>query len=152
GYSPCYELIDIAPSFDLPEGGQWWPPNSDGTKGSGEKMTLREAMARSINSITAQMIKRLGERNVVEFAHRVGIKIKLDAVPSLCLGVNDESLYELVGAYGTFVNEGLYTEPFYITRIEDKNGNVIENFVPKTKEVISEKTAYKMIYMLQGGV
>jgi penicillin-binding protein 1A len=82
----------------------------------------------------------------------VGIQSSLDAVPSLCLGVNDVSLYELVGAYGTFVNSGIYTEPFYITRIEDKNGNVIENFVPKTKEAISEKTAYKMIYMLKGGV
>lgn len=152
GYSPCFELYDISPSFSLPEGGTWWPPNSDGTKGTGQKMNLREAMARSVNSITAQMIKRLGAANVVEFAHRVGIKSHLDAVPSLCLGVNDVSLYEMVGAYSTFANEGIYTEPYYITRIEDKNGNVIENFVPKTKEAISEKTAYKMVYMLQGGV
>lgn len=152
GYNPCLKLLDIAPSFALPEGGQWWPPNSDGTRGSGETMTLRQAMARSVNSITAQMIQRLGADNVVKFAHRVGIQSPLDAVPSLCLGVNDVSLYELVGAYSTFVNNGIYTEPFYITRIEDKNGNVIENFVPKTKEALSEKTAYKMIYMLKGGV
>ncbi len=152
GYNPCLKLLDIAPSFALPEGGQWWPPNADGTRGSGEAMTLREAMAKSVNSITAQMIQRLGPENVVKFAHRVGIQSQLDAVPSLSLGVNDVSLYEMIGAYGTFVNHGIYTEPFYITRIEDKNGNVIENFVPKTKEALSEKTAYKMIYMLKGGV
>lgn len=152
GYNPCMELFDIAPSFNLPEGGQWYPPNADGTRGTGEKLTLRQAMAQSINSITAQLIKRLDPENVVKFAHRTGIKSHLDAVPSLCLGVNDVSLFELVGAYGTFVNSGIHTQPYYITRIEDKNGNVIENFIPKTVEAISEQTAYKMIYMFQGGV
>jgi penicillin-binding protein 1A len=152
GYNPCMQLFDIAPSFNLPEGGQWYPPNADGTRGTGEKLTLRQAMAQSINSITAQLIKRLDPENVVKFAHRTGIQSHLDAVPSLCLGVNDVSLFELVGAYGTFVNSGIHTQPYYITRIEDKNGNVIENFVPKTVEAISEQTAYKMIYMFQGGV
>ena len=109
-------------------------------------------MARSVNSITAQMMQALGAENVVEFAHRVGITSKLDPVPSLSLGTSDVSLYELVGAYGTFANGGIYTEPFFITRIEDKHGNVIENFVPKTRQAINEQTAYKMIYMLMGGV
>jgi len=152
GYSPCMEFFDISPSFNLPEGGQYYPPNADGTRGSGEKMNLRQAMARSVNSITAQLLQRLQPDNVVKFAHRVGIDSHLDPVPSLCLGVNDVSLFELVGAYGTFVNSGIHTEPFYITRIEDKNGNVLENFIPKTVEAISERTAYKMIHMLQGGV
>lgn len=147
GYSPCYVLEDIAPSF-----GSWYPLNSDGTRGTGEKMTIRQAMARSVNSITAQMMKALGEENVVEFAHRVGIESELDAVPSLCLGVSDVSLFEMVGAYSTYVNNGIHTEPFYITRIEDKNGNVIENFVPKTRQSISDQTAYKMLYMLKGSV
>ena len=115
-------------------------------------MTLRQAMARSVNSITAQMMQALGAENVVEFAHRVGINSKLDPVPSLSLGTSDVSLFELVGAYSTFVNSGIYTEPFFITRIEDKHGNVIENFVPKTRQAINEQTAYKMIYMLMGGV
>jgi penicillin-binding protein 1A len=151
GYHPCYELYDISPSFTVP-GGTWYPPNSDGKYGTGEKMNLRQAMARSVNSITAQLLKKVGEKNVVEFAHRVGIKSPLDPVPSLCLGVSDVSLYELTGAYCTFVNLGIYTEPFFITRIEDKNGNVIENFVPKNREAISQQTAYKMVYMLRGGV
>lgn len=151
GYSPCHPMKDISPSFKVP-GGVWWPPNSDGKRGNGDEMTIRQAMARSVNSITAQMMQALGAENVVEFAHRVGISSNLDAVPSLCLGTSDVSLYEMVGAYSTFVNSGIYTEPFFITRIEDKNGNVIENFVPKTRQAINEQTAYKMIYMLMGGV
>ncbi|HRK53762.1 MAG TPA: transglycosylase domain-containing protein [Cyclobacteriaceae bacterium] len=151
GYSPCHPMKDISPSFKVP-GGVWWPPNADGKRGSGETMTLRQAMARSVNSITAQMMQALGAENVVEFAHRVGINSKLDPVPSLSLGTSDVSLFELVGAYSTFVNSGIYTEPFFITRIEDKHGNVIENFVPKTRQAINEQTAYKMIYMLMGGV
>jgi penicillin-binding protein 1A len=151
GYPPCYKLPDVSPSFKV-SGTVWYPPNSDGTRGSGEIMTLRQAMARSINSITAQIMQRVGEQNVVDFAHKVGIGSKLDPVPSLCLGTSDVSLYEMVGAYSTFVNNGVYTEPFFVTKIEDKNGNVIANFVPKTREAISEQTAYKMVYMLMGGV
>lgn len=152
GYSPCYELIDISPSFQLSNGRQWWPLNSNGKKGSGKTMNLREAMALSVNTITAQMMKNLGPENVVKFAQRLGIKSKLDAVPALCLGVSDVSLFELAGAYSVFVNNGFYTEPFYITRIEDKNGNLIESFTPKSAQVVNESVAYKMIYMLQGGV
>jgi penicillin-binding protein 1A len=109
-------------------------------------------MARSVNSITAQVMKQVSPENVVKFAERAGITSKLDAVPSLCLGVSDVSLFELVGAYSTFANEGIYTEPYYITRIEDKNGNVIENRVPKTRQAMSEQTAFKMLIMLRGGV
>lgn len=151
GYSPCYVLQDISPSFNV-SGSVWYPPNSDGSRGTGKKMTIRQAMAQSVNSITAQMMKALGEENVVAFAHRVGIKSKLDAVPSLCLGVSDVSLFEMAGAYSTFVNNGIHTEPFFITKIEDNNGNIIENFIPKTKQSISDQTAYKMIYMLKGGL
>lgn len=151
GYSPCQMMKDVAPQFAVP-GGTWSPKNSEGDYGSGKMMTLRQAMARSVNSITAQIMKALDPENVVEFAHRVGVESKLEAVPSLCLGTVDVSLYEMVGAYSTFVNGGINTQPFFITRIEDKNGNVIENFVPKTKQAINEQTAYKMVYMLQGGV
>lgn len=150
-FNPCLKLPDISPSFKV-SGGTWRPKNSDGDYGTGELMTLREAMALSVNSITARVIQLVKEANVVEFAHRVGITSELDAVPSLCLGVSDVSLYEMVGAYSTFVNEGIYTEPYYITRIEDKNGNVIESRVPKTRQAIDEQTAFKMLYMLMGGV
>lgn len=152
GYSPCQKMKDLSPTFNLEAGGTWQPQNSEGGHGNGEEMNLRQAMARSVNSITAQLMKDLSPQNVVEFAQRVGIQSKLDAVPSLCLGTSDVSLYELVGAYSTYVNSGIYTEPYFITRIEDKNGNVIENFVPKTRQATNEQTAYKMVYMLMGGV
>jgi penicillin-binding protein 1A len=143
--------MDISPTIKV-SGGTWSPLNADGTRGSGEKMNLRQAMARSINSITAQMMQRVGPQNVVDFARRLGIKSPLDAVPSICLGTSDVSLYEMVAAYCSFVNLGIHIEPYYITRIEDKNGNVIENFVPKTRQAMDERTAFKMVYMLQGGV
>jgi penicillin-binding protein 1A len=151
GYNPCLRLQDVSPTFNVP-GGTWTPPNAEGDRGTGEWMNLRQALAQSKNSITAQLLQKVGPETVVDFAHRVGIKSHLDAVPSLCLGVSDVSLFELVGAYSTFVNLGIHTEPFYITRIEDKNGNVIENRVPKIRQAISEQTAFKMLYMLMGGV
>ncbi len=151
GYPPCYEVIDSSPTFKVP-GGTWSPPNSDGTYGTGDKMTIRQGMARSVNTVTAYLMQQIQPENVVEFAHRVGIESELAAVPSLSLGVSDVSVFELVGAYSTFANLGLYTEPYYITRIEDKNGNILENFVPKTRQAMSEQNAYKMLYMLRGGV
>lgn len=151
GYSPCQELLDIAPTIKVP-GGTWTPKNSDGSGGTGEKFNLRQAMAQSINSISAQLIAKVHPVNVVEFAKHAGIESQLTAVPSLCLGTSDVSLYEMVSAYCSFVNLGIHVDPYYITRIEDKNGNVIENFVPQTKQAMDERTAYKMVYMLQGGV
>ncbi len=152
GYPPCYELVDAMVTIPLPEGGTWSPPNSDGTYGTGEKMTIRQGMARSVNTITAALMKDVKPNNVVDFAKRIGIESNLEAVPSLALGVNDVSVFELVGAYSTFANLGIYTRPYFISRIEDKNGNVIATWIPETRQAISEQTAYKMLYMLRGGV
>jgi penicillin-binding protein 1A len=151
GYTPCYELPDLPVGFPTgdKDNSVWTPQNSDG-KFTGEMFTLRRAMANSINSITANLIRKVHPETVVEYAKRLGITSPLDAVPALCLGVCDVSLYEMVGAYGTFANEGVYTEPFFITRIEDKNGNVLQEFIPKTAEAINEETAYMMLYMLRG--
>jgi len=152
GYTPCFELPDVPVTFQVVgDPPTWTPPNSDG-KHSQEMMTIRKAMANSINSITANVMKRIGAQTVVNFAHKVGITSKLDAVPSLCLGTSDVSIFELSAAYSTFANEGIATEPYFITKIEDKNGNVIQNFVPKTKQAISEETAYIMLHMLKGGI
>lgn len=152
GYSPCHTLLDISPVIQLPEGGTWQPPNAEGDYGSGESLTLRRALALSKNAISAQLIEMVRPANVVEFAKRLGISTHLEPVPSLSLGTSDVSLFDMVAAYASFVNLGIYTEPFMISRIEDKNGNVIESFVPQTRQVMDEKTAYKMVYMLQGGV
>ena len=151
GYSPCYQLLDISPVIKV-SGGTWYPKNAEGDYGKGGKYNLRQAMARSLNSISAQLIDHVKPQNVVDFATRLGITTHLEAVPSLALGTSDVSLHDMVSAYCSFVNLGIYTKPYFITRIEDKNGNVIETFVPKTSQAMDEKTAYKMIYMLQGGV
>ncbi len=152
GFHPCLKLPDISPTFKLSGGKTWTPPNAEGDLGTGEQLTLRQALAKSKNTITARVLKLVGVDNVISFAKRVGITSKLDPVPALCLGVSNVSVYELVGSYSAFVNQGTYTKPFYITRIEDKHGNVIQNFVPETKQAISEQTAFKMVYMLMGGV
>lgn len=152
GYSPCAKLFDVSPVITLPDGSSWQPPNAEGDYGSGDPLTLRQALARSKNTISAQLIELIRPVNVVEFAHRLGISTYLDPVPSLALGTSNVSLYEMVAAYSSFVNLGIYTEPYYISRIEDKHGNVIETFIPQTRQVMDEQTAYKMVYMLRGGV
>ena len=152
GYSPCHTLFDVSPVISLPEGGIWQPRNAEGDFGSGEEMTLRRAMALSKNSISAQVIDLVKPANVAEFAHRLGITTHLEPVPSLSLGTSLVSIHDMVAAYSSFVNLGMYTEPFFITRIEDKNGNVIESFIPQTRQVTDERTAYKMLFMLMGGV
>ena len=153
GYSPCFEIQDAPVTFQYQNGGEtltWTPQNSEGIF-TGKTFTLRQAMARSINSITANVMKRVGPQTVVDYCRRLGIKSPLDPVPALCLGSSDVSIFELVGAYGTFANHGIYTEPIFITRIEDKNGNVLQEFVPNSKEAINEETAYLMLHMLKGG-
>ena len=149
GYSPCYQLIDAQVTFDVANGEKWTPQNSMG-KFTGETMTIRQAMANSVNSITAKMMEKVRPEEVVKTAKRMGIESNLDAVMSLSLGVSDVSLFELVGAYSTFVNKGTHITPFFITRIEDKNGNILDEFPPNTREALSEQTAYLMIHMLKG--
>ena len=149
GYSPCYEVIDAPVTFTTQdEKGSWTPQNVDG-KFTGQSYTLRKALAFSINSITAYLMQKLGAETVVEYARRLGVTTPLDPVPPLGLGASDVTVYDMVSVYSTFVNSGVWTEPFFITRIEDKNGNVLQEFVPKTKDVLTEETAYVMVHMLQ---
>jgi penicillin-binding protein 1A len=151
GYSPCYEVVDAPVTFSL--AGQvpptYTPPNATG-KYTGNRMTIREAMARSVNSITAYVMKSIGPQNVVNYGKQLGISTLLDPVPSLCLGTSDVNLYDMLGAYSTFVNEGIYTEPYFVTRIEDKTGKILQEFPPRTREAINVETAYLMIHMLKG--
>ena len=152
GYHPCFVLEDVRKTYQtFSNPPTWTPRNADG-KYSGEKMTIRKAVAQSKNTITAQIIYELGPRNVIAKARMLGIESPLSPVLSLALGVSDVSVYELVGAYSAFVNQGTWTKPHYITRIEDKYGNVIKNFVPERKEALSEEDAYIMLYMLRGTV
>ncbi|SEF93107.1 penicillin-binding protein 1A [Algoriphagus boritolerans] len=150
GYSPCYSVVDQPVEVYIPGQPAWSPSNADG-KFSYQKMTIRQAMAESVNSVTAYMMKKLSPRIVIETARRLGITSDLEEVPSLALGVNDVSVFEMAGAFGTFVNKGEHTTPYYIDRIEDKNGNVIQQFTPRKKPAMSEEHAYLMLYMLRGG-
>ncbi|MBK0404125.1 penicillin-binding protein [Adhaeribacter sp. BT258] len=154
GYAPCDRMRDQRLTINYVENGEaksWSPHNAD-YHFSGANITLRHAMGKSINSITAQLTEKVGWQTVAEYAHKLGIKSPLQAVPSIGLGSSDVSLFELVGAYGTFMNNGFRTEPMYVTRIEDRNGNVIHTFMPKQKKVLSSETAWLMTYMLKGGM
>lgn len=152
--SPCDRIEDRPFRKEYRENGEdkiWEPRNSTGYY-TYSNMTLRRAMARSVNSITAQLTDRVTPERVTEYAHRMGIKSRLQAVPSIGLGSSDVSLYELVGAYCTFVNDGESTEPMIVQRIEDRDGNVLETFSSQHKRAISPETAFLMRYMLQGGL
>jgi penicillin-binding protein 1A len=150
GYSPCYTVLDAPITFEgFGDPPTWTPSNSDQAY-EGEQMTIRQAMGRSMNRIAAYMIDKIGPQTVADLGKELGIQSYLAPVPSLCLGTSDVSLYELIGAYATFVNQGVYTEPIFINKIEDKNGNLIQSFVPQTKEVLNEEIAYLMLYMLRG--
>lgn len=152
GYSPCYPVVDAPVVFELPgQDPPYWRPDNHNSKWTGETMTLRKAMAKSVNSITAFMTKKLSPNTVVNYAKKLGIQSKLDPVPAVCLGAGgDVSLFDLVGAYSTFINKGIWTEPFFISRIEDKYGNLIQEFIPTKQEALSEETAFLMLHMLKG--
>ena len=154
GYSPCYQIPNVPVVFEKEQWGlekDWVPSNSD-DKYEGLMISMKFGLANSINTITAYIMKQFGPHAVVDLARKMGITSKLSAVPSVCLGTFDLSVYEMVGAYSTFANKGIWTEPIIITRIEDKNGVVLEEFTPKTTEAMSAQTADIMVRMLQGVV
>ena len=151
GVSPCISVPDQAYRFVDDLGKEWIPKNSGG-KYSGELLTLKYGLAGSINAIAAWVMKEFGPKPVVELAKRMGITSPIKPYPSICLGTFDISLYEMVGAYGTFPNKGIWIEPIFISRIEDKGGNIVAEFSPKRTEAISEQTAYGMVQMMQGAV
>ncbi len=146
GYSPCMEVPNVPVVFDQYD--NWSPKNSDGKYGG--KVTLRRGLAMSINTITAWTMKEVGIMPVVRLAQKMGIKSKLEPVPSLSLGTADISVSEMTGAFNVFNNGGTYLEPMLVTRIEDKNGNILHDFVPKPIEALDEKHAYIMVDMLKG--
>ena len=154
GYTPCSEVSNVPVVFDKTRWGleKDWVPKNSGDEFDEMSLTLKFGLANSINAVTAYIMKQFGPHAVVDLAKKIGIQSKILAVPSLCLGTFDLSIYEMVGAYSTFVNKGVWTEPIFVTRIEDKNGVVLEDFVPKTQEAMSKETADLMVRMLQGVV
>jgi len=153
GYSPCYQIPNVRTCITTEDGKEWCPDNSAGEeKFEGKPQTLKLALAMSINYISAALMKKFGPRAVVNLARRMGVTAPLDPVPALCLGVADISVYEMVGANSTFANQGTYVQPIFVTRIEDKNGKVLEEFVPNTDEVFNEEKAYVMCELMKGVV
>jgi penicillin-binding protein 1A len=154
GYSPCDKMIDKAFTITYKEEGEtktWSPKNSDWVF-TGKEMSLRWAMGKSCNSITAQLTEAVGWDNVVKYAKKMGIESPLKSVPSVGLGSNDVTIYEMVRAYGTILNKGVKTEPLLVTKICDHEGKVIKEFEPIQERVLSEETAWLMLYMFKGGM
>ncbi|MCX6253533.1 MAG: transglycosylase domain-containing protein [Bacteroidia bacterium] len=151
GYSPCYEVENIPRSFDV--GDSIYTPRSSGPKAyHGKMVTLAWGLAQSENYISAWLMQQFKPSAVTDLMSKMGVRSFIDPVPSIFLGTSDVKLEEMVGAYGTFANKGVYTRPMYVTRIEDKNGNTISRFTPKIEEVLSENQAFLMLNLLQGVV
>ncbi len=149
--SPCDTYFNTP--YTIPKGKygipEEWTPKNSGDEYGGE-LTLKQALAKSINVISARLIDMVGPSNVARLAKSAGIKNYIPPAPSIALGSVELSLMEMTGAYATFANKGLRVEPNMITRIEDKNGTVLAEFVPKTKEVMSEESAYVVLDLLKG--
>lgn len=145
GYSPCFEVPNVREVYE--DYGGWSPENYDGQYGG--MKTLKDGLSESINTVSAQMISRIGPENVISLARQAGIESHIPPLPSIALGSSDISLFEMVGAFNSFTNNGMYTEPVFIDRIEDRHGNVIEEFVPRTREVMDPVHNYIMVDMLR---
>ena len=149
--SPCEKFPNTPytipkEKYGMPE--DWQPKNSSNSYGG--ELTLKEALANSVNVITAKLIDMVTPATVVRLAKSAGIKTEIPEVPAIALGSVDLSLFEMVGAYATFANKGLQVEPMMVLKIEDKNGTVLEQFIPNSKEVLSEESAYVVLNLLEG--
>lgn len=150
-YSPCTKIPNTPVSFKLYDGSLWTPKNS-GDEMDGEMVTLKWALANSVNYISAFLMKRYSPLAVIQLVRKMGITSPIDPVPALALGTPDISVYEMVGAMATYANKGVYIKPSFITHINDKNGNLIEAFIPEQREVINEETAYLTLSLMKGVV
>lgn len=150
GYSPCYKIPNIRVVFKLKEGGQWSPSNAD--KSTGGMLSLKQALAASVNNVTAYLMKQFGVDATIALARRLGITSPLQNSPTICLGTPDISVYEMVGAYSAFANKGVWTEPIFVSRIEDPSGTVLHEFIPKRVEALDEATAYITLNLMKGVV
>ncbi len=152
--SPCEELpISL---YTIPKGrfgiSKAWTPTNSGSNPLRYKgtMTLKKGLANSVNTLSARLIDKVGPQNVIRLAKAAGITNRIPPGPAIALGTVELTLYEMVSAYGMFANKGLRVSPMMITRIEDKNGTVLDQFTPETKEVLSEESAYVVVNLLEG--
>jgi penicillin-binding protein 1A len=150
-YSPCTMVPNVPVTFHLPEGTTWTPKNSSEYK-NGMMLPLSEALAQSLNYISAYLMKQFGQQAVIQLVRNMGMTSEIPAVPSICLGACELSLYEQVGAINCFPNQGVYVEPTFITQICDNNGSAIYKHIPKTNEAMDQITAFKTVRLMQGVV
>jgi penicillin-binding protein 1A len=150
--SPCDTLPNTLHTIETGKYGllePWTPKNSGGKYGG--MVSLKQALAQSINTVTARLIDRVGPKPVIDLVSKMGVDPEnIIEAPSIALGTPDVSLYEMVGAYSTFANQGVYIKPSLITRIEDKNGTILYQNIPETKDVLSEEAAYVTISLMEG--
>ena len=159
-YATAIDQLKLSPCDSLPDGyycvepakfgaHDAWCPKNSGDRYIG-KRTLKNALANSVNTISARLIDKVGPRPVANLARNLGVTSYIPSVPAIALGSADLSVYEMVGAYSSFANKGIYVMPVLVTRIEDKNGTVIYQATPETKDVLSEESAYVTLKLLEG--
>lgn len=149
GYSPCYKVPNVSIKFDILDS-IWIPRSNSDPEDLGKERTLRWGLARSENNISAWLVKRFKPQPIADVAHKMGIKSYIDPVYSMIYGTSDMLVEEMVASYATLANKGIHTDPLYVTRIEDKNGNILATFHPERNEAISEHAAYLMLRLLEG--
>lgn len=151
GLSPCTPVPNLPVTIETANGVPWSPKEAGKVEQNGEMHPLSWGLARSRNNYSAWIMKQAKQpQAVANFIHNMGIHSYIDPVPALCLGTSESNVYEMVSAFSTFANEGVYTTPIFVTRIEDRQGNLIASFAPRTQDAISERTAYTMLTMLEG--
>jgi penicillin-binding protein 1A len=152
GLSPCKLLPNVEQTFILPDGTNWTAKNSGSTDYDGKMVTLRWGLANSVNQVSAWVMKRYNPESMLGVMRNMGIYSEVPTVPSMFLGTAEITLYEMVAAYAVYPNKGVYTTPLIVSRIEDRNGNVLAHFTPRRHEAIDEQTAYLMTNLLQNVV
>ncbi|MCQ2111282.1 MAG: transglycosylase domain-containing protein [Bacteroidaceae bacterium] len=149
GFSPCDQAVNETQTI-LTEGGQIWRPKDDGKEMIGQLVSIKWGLSRSNNNITAYLMSKLSPYEFKNILHEYGLRNQaIEPVPSLCLGTCDVSVAEMVSAYTAFPNKGIRTQPLYVTRIEDADGNTLSTFTAHSNEVISAESSYKMIDMMR---
>jgi penicillin-binding protein 1A len=151
GLTPCTLAPNVPQSFEVNDS-IWTPRNASSSDYDGQMVTLKWGLSNSVNNISAWIMKHYNPPAVIEVVRRMGVTSPIEPVLSVFLGVADITLYEMVGAFATYANKGVYNQPMMVTRIEDRHGNVLARFRPTIEEAISEETAYLMLNLLQAVV
>ncbi len=154
GYSPCYKVLNIPYTIDIWQNGKQkaWTPQFSSSKFDNQTISLKLGLALSLNQISAWVIKQYGPQAVIDIVRSMGVASPLEAVYSLCVGAGEVKLVEMVSAYTTYANKGVHVSPVFVTRIEDRYGNVLATFTPQKKQALDENTAYRVIELMRGVV